>query len=188
MSAPVARFVFPLLALLVLAGCSLFEADSTRAPNGPVLPLHIGNTWTLTDSTEFEDVANTYRVARTETASGRPYFVISGVDGFGTYFVRVGQGGRIFRLGDDGEHLWFDPTVADGDSYTYLHLTVTVTKNVTVETPAGTLENGIRFYFDAPHVIDEEHEWVLVPGIGIARRSNAWSGPRLLEHYDVGPL
>lgn len=188
MSAPLARFVLPLLALLVLGGCSLFEADSTRAPNGPVLPLHVGNTWTLTGSPDAEDVASTYRVARTESASGRRYFVISGVDGYGTYVVRAGPDGRIFRLGDDGERLWFDPTVADGDSYTYQQLTVTVTKNVTVETPAGTFTNGIRFYFDTPQVVDEEYEWVLVPGIGIARWSNAWFGPRLLKRYDVGPL
>lgn len=183
----IARLILPVLALLLLGGCSLLEADSTRAPNGPVLPLHVGNTWTLTSSSQDEQIPSTYRVARTKIVRGRRYFDIIPGDGVATITVRPGHDGRIYRLTENGEDLWFDPSVADGGSYAYRNFTVTVTKNVTVETPAGTFENGIRFYFDAPLVLDEEYEWVLVPEIGIARRSNFWFGPYLLEDYDVGP-
>lgn len=180
-------YLASLVLLVVLSGCDLFGGDDRLccALEEPLLPLTVGSERVFSRTVQDSVQHATVRVARTDTVDGRPYFVVeNGLQGQ-TMRVRSDEQNRIYQLQEGSEHLWLDPTVPTDGSYSYagpsFDYTVRVTRNVTVEIPDATYENGVQFSFDDPDVVDEEYAYTLVPGVGIVRYSTV-SGGSWLYH------
>lgn len=173
-----------LLVGLLLVGCDVLKSDTPiRSTEDSLLPLAIGNEWVLRSRSFDSPRYDTMRVVGQANAAGRSYFVVRDIPRAQTAYLRADGLGRIYRFEDGNEHVWLDPTVVEG-TYSYRTYSVEVRRGVTVETPVGTFQNGIRFFFDDPRFVDDEHTYTLVPGIGIASQGNAfffWT----LTSYDV---
>ena len=177
------------LLLVLHAGCDLLGTGDPRT-EGPLLPLTVGNEWTLQVQ---EDTAQaTERIRRSTTIEGRTYYVTEGVVLPET--LRTDNRGRIYQVRSGTEQLWINPGVPDGQSYVadtfrfqdeeYMRQ-VKVKRDVRVETAAGTFETGVQFRFDYPGIADDT-EWVtLVPGVGPVRWQTSWFGPFVLESFEA---
>jgi hypothetical protein len=95
--------------------------------------------------------------------------------------IRKDASRRIILLRNDKEYVYFDFSRKTGSSYRFRGntlgdepYTVTVSRNVTIESKAGKFKDCIRLYFDQPQYVDEEFGFVFAPNVGIVRRYGAW--------------
>lgn len=163
-------FFIVLMAIFLLV-CKKSQAADYRH----YFPLQTENNWH-------------YRIEETETIYTLPdsIFGMIHIDGRTYYkwgdsevyplYIRQDKSGRIYRRIQNSDKLWFDFTKNHGEHYTWspdgeqLEFVVTVRKNVSVFTYAGSFDNCIEFYFDNPETIDDEFSYVFAPDVGIVRK------------------
>jgi len=97
----------------------------------------------------------------------------------------VDELGRVRRFYQGKEIIWLDVIRPNKSTYsldykigsdTYL---VYVKRNVEIKTRAGHFKNCMDFYFDIPQGIDDEHGYILAPGVGIVKMYGAWTNIEL---------
>ena len=84
---------------------------------------------------------------------------------------------KLFLYKNGQEQIWFDFTKENGETYIFpdsshtlpINYVVTVTKDVTITTPAGEFTHCIEFFFDDPVPIDEEATYTFAPDVGLVR-------------------
>lgn len=133
-------------------------------------PLEFGNYWFYKE----DGIDDLIRVRILDTLT---------VDGNACAYYGVNKGtadlifaddlGRIWHYKNNRPVLWFDFTIADGDSYFYhpdstmLNYTVQVLKHRSITTQFGVLKECVTFIFDDPHAVDEERTCTFAPNLGI---------------------
>jgi len=94
------------------------------------------------------------------------------------------------------EQIWFDFTKEDGETYIFpdsshsqpINYVVTVSKDVTITTPAGEFTHCIEFFFDDPIPIDEEVTYTFAPDVGVVRvLYDGWMAA-LLNNYIISDV
>lgn len=173
---------------LFLIAINLFSQSSDY------FPLEVGNQWTYKPSWDTSASSITYSVDKKISINDFEYFLY----GMAPYYdtLRNNGSGVVYKLIKNKEHLWFDFTIADRDTYhipihysqTFDTWVVTVTRNVEAETHLGTFKNCIELFFDIPHVIDEEHIYVFAPNVGIVKRYGAWENRSLVSAIINGEM
>lgn len=191
--------VGPIMALAFLStGCSLAvdsESGTTSdVPHSPYLPLQPGSSWTY-QSENVDSFGNrwrdTLRVFGTARIDGEEYAL------FWTetspFYLRADKRGRILRYSGGKEHVWLDITQKDGATYEYPYMigssehvyTVTVKHLATLETPARTFQNCIRFTFDDRGARDDVVSYTVARDVGIVERWTSWFGARRLSDFQL---
>lgn len=133
-------------------------------------PLHTGDCW------ELDFMPKRIIVGEIEI-NGVNYFQQNSE--FNTIFYRKTSDGKIYKRTQNGnEILKFDLNAEIGETWTYKfddsdliwHATLT-SKSATVELDNYTFSNCYAFFYDVPHLADEEHIIWLAPGVGIVEEA-----------------
>lgn len=189
----------PLMALAFLsAGCSLSGDSESGAKSGvsnsPYLPLQPGSSWTY-QSENVDSFGNrwrdTLRVFGTARIDGEEYALFWTESS--PFYLRADKRGRILRYSGGKEHVWLDITQKDGAVYEYPYMigsservyTVTVKHLATLQTPARTFQNCIRFTFDDHGARDDEVFYTVAPDVGIVERWTSWFGTFRLSDFQL---
>ncbi len=187
----IGRVLFMLATLIFFSGKLVVPALSQTSTS--YFPLAEGNWWQLAYTLEPPDMPADTLFINTAVSSqlelgGSPYFLLtySFID---SDTLRMDEDGRVWSWGYGQEDLLLDftahhdsvyqfPATRDSDVDT-LWYDVQVSRDVTVETYAGTFENCIHFSFDIPAFIDDEIGYTFAPGVGLVHISGAWQYGRL---------
>lgn len=162
---------------------------SAVAQTAPPFPLGDTDTWSYgyvisppnapPDTTRDAPVT----VRGTATVRDTVYTLVT-LPGLASDSLRTDAEGRVFARLLGRDQLLLDATLDSGQSYevtedagTYI---VTVTRDLTVETPAGRFEDAIRFDFDLPGTVDDERAVTLAPGIGVVQTIGPFANYREL--------
>lgn len=185
-----------------MLGCSTTVVPEQEADRSPFFPLQVGSYWAF-QSQIVDSFGNRYRdtlaVFGTANIDGHSYFLFG--DDSAPMFLRINEEGHILSYRNGHEALWFDFNLETGATYEHPYgypysrsyggprnYTVTVSRGIRVESPAGTFENCIRLYFDDPGARDDEHSYTFAHGVGIVERWGEWPGIRELSGYRLeGP-
>ncbi|MBN1760576.1 MAG: hypothetical protein JW863_19770 [Chitinispirillaceae bacterium] len=170
---------------LTMLSCDVTNpVDATDDP----FPLEVGNRWDLVavrDGAFMNEVH--YEVTGNRIVDGRHQVILSiryGPDDEPyNDTLEMEENGNV-RFSDNsfgGRYLDF--SLSDGDTYESGEYMVTVKNPFTLETPRGTYENCIDFYFDVEDCKDEETGFTFAPGIGLVRAYGAWGMDCRLESY-----
>ena len=179
-------FIF-LFSLILLFSCKIDKNPILSSPQSKYFPLNVGNTWYYDHPSPQSDPWAMKTIKSNFIQKGLTYFSWTfgeGVDVIDN--IRVDEDGNIWKLQDNIDYLWFDFSQDSGATYTYnypesfgdkkYYYIVTVRKNITVETPAGTFDNCVELNFDIPQVRDEDRTYAFAPGVGPVRIvNNGWS-------------
>lgn len=165
--------------LFIIRCSGLFESEHESTTK--YFPLQEGNTWyyrhsnpetenliirTISDSFE-HDEKHFYRWTYAENSDIH-------------YDIRADRNGNIRLLNGSEEYLWFDFSKDSGATYlftpdvqfgptAYQYTVNVLSRNRTIEVPAGRFENCITFLFDIPQVKDEEIVYTFAPNVGVIR-------------------
>lgn len=146
------------------------------------LPLTVGNSWTYasrvpTSPTTWEThVYDPWEVSGTTTINDTVYTEVDYPFALGTLH-RLDAEGRVWTRLGGRDQLLFDVAADDAETYAFPEpgteyvYTVTVSRDVTVETFAGPFDGAIQFSFDIPEVFDDDRSFILAPGIGVVAAS-----------------
>ena len=135
----------------------------------------------------------TYTVFRSIDINGQLYYEYGPKDmDSHVLTLRKDHLSRILARINNHDYVYFDFSLKNGDTYYFSFdpgsagnlFTVTVKKNITVDTPAGKFDHCIELFFDIPEAIDEEHGYVFTPGIGIVKFIGTWR-TRVLWEYNL---
>ena len=161
------------------------------------LPLEVGNEWTyytLVDppGEPYDTLdAGTFAVRDSVEIEGRTYLLFDHPNSFADT-VRTDGSGRIWARFNSEDHLYFDFTAADSATYSFpdfgpdLEYTVTVRRDLTVETRAGTFHDCVRFKFDIPEAVDDARSFYFAPEVGIVYTSDGMGQPAWLYEAQIG--
>lgn len=161
------------------------------------LPLELGNEWTY--YTLIDPPGEPYDTLSAGTASvrdsveieGRTYMLFGHPNALSDT-VRADSSGRIWAWNHGEEHLYFDFTAADSVTYSFpvfgheMEYTVSVRRNQTVETRAGTFHDCVRFVFDIPEAVDDARSFYFAPEVGIVFTSDGMGQPAWLYEARIG--
>lgn len=177
------------IGLGLLFGCDLLGTSTEPGFEGRLLPLAPGNHWSLVSAHADSSGPDTtrLRVLSTAEVNGRTYYALRGLTGEEAMLVRDGENGHVYWRREGTDVLWLDPSVRDDSTYAFGRFEVTVSTVDSVETPAGTFTNCLRFSFDIPEAADDEYSYTLKPGVGFVRRWGAWIGGWTLASYGAYP-
>jgi len=145
-------------------------------------PMEVGNKW---------EYGNTFSMSiYSTTKCGEYLYYIYGNNSLNyADTLRMDNSGRIWEYIDGKDYLKFDFSAKHGSKYEYNPYsnseTVTVTKNITVETEAGRFGNCISFYFDVPSSMDEESLYIFARGVGIINFGSPHWGMYHLSSYSL---
>ena len=179
-----------LITILALLTCLPAAAQTAY------LPLEIGNEWTyytlIDPPGEPYDTldAGTFAVRDSVEIEGRAYLLFDHPNSLADT-VRVDSSGRIWARFAGDDHLYFDFTAADSATYSYpdfgddFEYTVTVRRNLTVETRAGTFHDCMRFVFDIPEAVDDARSFYFAPQVGIVYTSDGMGQPAWLYEAQI---
>ena len=171
--------------LLTMLSCDVTNpVDATDDP----FPLTVGNRWDLVAVRDDAFLSELhYEVTGNQIVEGRRLVILSiqyGPDDEPFNDTLEMEENGNMRFSDNsfgGRHLDFSRS--DGDTYESGEYTVTVKNPFTLETPRGTFENCIDFYFDVVGCADEESGFTFAPGIGLVRVYGAWGVDYRLKSY-----
>jgi len=169
-------------------GTYLYEAvvvDRVISRPTTYYPLALGNSWRY-DGVEFA-------IDDTVSINDTLYYVVPNPWAYADT-LRRSDDGNVWARSLGRDILVYDFGVADSATYQSelstgepgLRWTVSVFRNLTVDTPAGTFERCVLLWFDVPEAADEEHGFIFAPGIGIVRLNDVWVGNRDLVSAVVG--
>lgn len=142
------------------------------------LPMNVGNVWNYRYALPDSGLAMRNEIFDTTRIDGKLYYAF-GTNSEYPYLIRADSLNRIWRRTQQGEVLWFDTTLDDSATYQVAFFTgdplytVTVRRNITIETFAGQFTGCIEFFFDIPEHYDEEQWFTLAPNIGIVSEQYA---------------
>ncbi|MEO0557634.1 MAG: T9SS type A sorting domain-containing protein [Bacteroidota bacterium] len=117
-------------------------------------------------------------------------YVLVSFPGVPTDTLRKDGEGRVWSRINNADHLLFDVTLQDGDTYTYpfndyfapgILYTVTVTRPMDTVVAAGAFSDAIRFRFDTNEVTDSNLGVILAPDVGVVYGHNGWGSRELIE-------
>jgi hypothetical protein len=154
-------------------------SDSAWSPSSvdslpDYFPLHIGNVWRYYYQEALPDtvVGQTFTVSDTTRLDGKLYFrYLDSQDLTVLYRAEIG---RVHRWVEDREIIWFDFTLAAGDTYrvssgAWKPNVVILSKNEVVPTRAGTFAQCYHLLFDDPQAVDDAEEYWFAPDVGIVK-------------------
>ena len=136
------------------------------------LPLHKGNSWTFSNSINYEET-----IVDTQRIGENLYFQFDQFRYFPNILLRMREDNKLMVRKDASEQVWLDFSAAVGDTWSvaepceslYTWTVFLESKNDTVTVPAGTFTNCYRFWF---HFLGHDNDWVewYAPGIGPVKR------------------
>jgi len=166
---------------LVLTACEMNQEETVVTD---YLPLQVGNYWELTFPF---GKTTTYEIDAIENKDGKDYFrMVSTFFGVirDTAFYRkdpisiVYQKRRttdevlMFDLAAPVNHKW----VLKVDQHNHNMWVYVQSKTDTVKRNQQTFENCYRYFYNVTETADEEYSFVLAPGVGFVKYSNASFG------------
>lgn len=160
------------------------------------LPLEIGNEWsyyTLIDppGEPYDTIkTGTFSVRDSVRIDERMYTLYDHPNALADT-IRADGSGRILAWIDGEDHLYFDFTAPDSTTYSFpafdeYEYTVTVRRNQSRETHAGTFEEVIAFNFDIPDVMDAGASFHFAPEVGLVYTSDGMGQPEWLYEARIG--
>lgn len=169
-----------MVSIILIGHSKLYSmSDSAWSPSSAdslpnYFPLHIGDVWRYYYQEALPDtvVGQTVTVSDTTRIDGKLYFRY--VDSQGLAELYRSEVERVYRRIDDREILWFDFTLAAGDTYrvssgAWKPNVVILSKNDVVPTRAGTFTQCYHLLFDDPQAVDDAEEYWFAPGVGIVK-------------------
>lgn len=163
-----------LLALIILIGNSGLQSSPADSLLN-YFPLHIGDTWQYYYEEALPDTFLTQSSVINDTIRLGDKLYFNYVEPRGMSVLYRSENDRVYRWVDDIEILWFDFTVAIGDTYTidlpgiWKPYVVMFSKNEIVRTRAGVFTDCYLLLFDDPHAVDDAEEYWFAPNIGIVK-------------------
>ena len=178
--------------LIFLSACDR-QTDCCVPPPVDLLPLQVGNSWTLkpklTQSGATDNFQVTYRVDKRQTLSGRDYMRMvrrSGTpENFSEQilFYRVSDSNVYVRPEDQNEEILYRMRADIGDHWNYGggQITLTAIEDYTFVNADTTVSECRSFSFDIPSMFDEEYAVVLAPRLGFVSHVTMGSQLELSE-------
>ncbi|MGC9363251.1 MAG: hypothetical protein ACP5FZ_01640 [Fidelibacterota bacterium] len=166
-----------LLTAVLISGC----ADLSESENdytSVYFPLQEGNTWYYRHSNPETENLIIRTISDSFKRDEKHYYCWTHTGNSDLHYdIRADKNGNIRLLSDSEEYLWFDFSRDSGSTYlfapdvlfgeTAYHYTAHVlSRNRTIEVPAGKFDSCITFLFDIPQIVDEEIYYVFAPNVG----------------------
>jgi len=158
----------------------LYDANISgkRYPNlRNYFPLSIGNYWVYSEvGISHPDLP--VKVLDTCNINGDMYYYYGSAKN-SSELIFADSLGKVWQYKNNKKIVWFDFTMADGDSYSYipdstnLNYVVKVLKHKTIATKLGVLAECVTFVFDDPNAVDDEYSYTFAPDVGIIE---TWNG------------
>jgi hypothetical protein len=172
-----------------MAACSSIVEENEQdieEPQSVYFPLQVGNMWAYQRTSGIGVRVDTTRVFGTSEIDEQSYFLFSRPGA--PQYLRADDRGRIWRRWRGVEQPWLIFDLDDGVSYRWPNsrvggYTVTVSRGIRIETPAGVFEDCVRLAFDVIGAVDEEFTYTFAPGVGIVHRWSPWRPDELLASY-----
>ncbi len=146
-------------------------------------PMKLGNSWTYHELGIEEFKHTLFIIDSIEIENEIFYYYGPSIEY--AELIQSDSLGRIWKYEDGLKKLWFDFTLAEGDSYTYTsnqwNYTVEVIRGLIEETLIGVLHDCIFFIFNDPGSIDEERYYSFAPEIGLIEESSGMGITHILE-------
>ncbi len=100
---------------------------------------------------------------------------------------------KVYLYKNGQAQIWFDFTKEDGETYNFpdsshslpINYVVTVTKDVTITTPAGEFNHCIEFFFLPPGWFDADKTYTFAPDVGMVRIQYDGWGEGVLSNYII---
>lgn len=163
-------------ALFVSSCLDLSEAENEYTAK--YFPLQEGNTWYYRHSNPDTENAIVRAISHTFEHDDKHYYRWSHAENSDLHYdIRADKNGNIRLLSDSGEYLWFDFSRDSGATYlfapdvhfgetAYQYTAQVLSRNRTIEVPAGRFDSCITFLFDIPQIVDEEIYYAFAPNVG----------------------
>lgn len=183
------------VSLLLSSSCNILNPN----PDEDYFPINVGNRWYYNIGSPKVDPWVEKTIQKSLNIENCTYYSWTTVYGGSHSYVdtiRLDDKGRLWKRVENEDHLWFDFTKDSGSIYSFpfFHIfsdsiarqfTVTINKDISIETPAGIFEKCIKFYFDEPIGIDEEMTYIFAPNVGLVQEVvDGWTS-RILNTYDI---
>jgi hypothetical protein len=176
--------------ILLVSWLFLLSCENDLSLNPPYLnnyfPLAKGNSWTYYNPF-YENEKITYKIIDKIFLNHKTWYLY-GVGNSWQDTLRVDELGRVRRFYQGKEIIWLDVTRPNKSTYTLDYkigndtYIVYVKRNVEIKTSAGHFKNCIDLFFDIPRAVDDEHGYILAPGVGIVKIYGAWTNIELLSY------
>ena len=171
------KYVSIVIAFLLISCSELFESEKDYS--SIYFPLEEGNIWYYCRLNADSNNLIIRKVNDSFRRNDKIYYHWTDEEGssFG-YPIRADQNGNILLLEGSEEYLWFDFSQDSGSIYQfgqeaqfddkdYNYTVHVLSKNATIDVPAGTFYGCMTFLFDIPQVCDEEIYYAFAPHVGI---------------------
>jgi hypothetical protein len=184
-------WLLALLFLVPMASCSTMVEEigpdnEGEEPQSAYFPLQVGNRWTYRKITPNRDIVTSTRVFGTSEIDGYRYFLF---DRPGSPdYLRADEQGNVWRYHRRQQRPWFLFDLEDGAIYmtpdsSVSSYTVTVTRGIRIDSPAGTFEDCVRLEFDVVGAVDDEFTLTFAPAVGIVHRWSPWRPNEVFMDY-----
>jgi hypothetical protein len=193
------RFVF--VSSVILFSCDNDQQVNIATKDISYFPLQIGNRWEYEPiRTDMKLKTSVFTIVSTEIRDSKEYFAMERLYQYentssrDTVFYRIDPQGFVFETSryDTGERNRFRLGAADGDTW---NMESSAPDNYVVRTSitdvtlsSQLLHDCKSFSYDVPQWADEEHYFILAPGLGIVQHGNAWGFDYKLKTAKIAGL